>query len=90
MLGSLFGLGGGCFRGDDSPPAPPASSVGAVTENAGCWAPGLIDGPAAECTKFSGARGTGTELERKCLSVRLPPLPPPSLAFPLLSGALGR
>lgn len=54
MAGSLFGLGGGCFRGDGRPL--PSSRL-----NTECREGGLEGGP-ANWARPSTAAGTGTEL----------------------------
>lgn len=84
VLGSLFGLGGGCFRGEESPPPlAPSSLVWAI-----CCKAGLMDGLAEEWTMFSMPRGVGTELERKWRMTRLPTLTGPSKTLPLFSRTL--
>lgn len=85
VLGSRFGLGGGCFRGEDMlPPLPSSMECGAG------WRAALIDVPMLECTKLSITRGSGTELERKCRSGRPPPRPTISVTLPLFSTILNK
>lgn len=56
MAGSLFGLGGGCFRGDGRPL--PSSRL-----NTECREGGLEDGPARDWARPSTAAGAGAELQ---------------------------
>jgi len=56
VLGSLFGLGGGCFLGD-------GRLLLSSMLNTECREGDLMDDPVAECTKPSTAMGMGTELE---------------------------
>lgn len=58
-MGSLFGLGGGCFRGDGRP-------LLWSRLNTECRGD-RVDGPAKAWTRPSTAIGTGTELPWKCL-----------------------
>lgn len=64
MVGSLFGLGGGCFRGDGRP----LLSSRLDTE---CREGDRVDGPARDWIRPSTAMGTGMEVYWKCLG---PPL----------------
>lgn len=69
MVGSRFGLGGGCFRGD-------GRLLLSSRLNTECREGDRVDGLARDWTRPSTARGTGTELQWKCLG-------------PALSSALG-
>ena len=60
MAGSLFGLGGGCFRGDGRPL--PSSRL-----NTECREGGLEDGPARDWARPSTAAGTVAELQGRRL-----------------------
>jgi hypothetical protein len=60
VLGSLFGLGGGCFRGDGRP-------VLSSMLNTECNDGGRVDGPVRAWARLSTTMGTGTELEWTCL-----------------------
>lgn len=64
MVGSLFGLGGGCFRGDGRP----LLSSRLSTE---CREGDGVDGPAWDWTRLSTAMDTGTKLQWRRLG---PPL----------------
>lgn len=64
MAGSLFGLGGGCFRGDGRPL--PSSRL-----NTECREGGLEGGPARDWVRPSTAAGTEMELQWRRLGLLL-------------------